>query len=140
MSISPSVSQVESNKQSADKLLKVLAGGQQVKQSILHLGHDSYQNPSHLPRLSLPFISITHCRNCLQHQSFHFFSVLSIRISSSLSQVESNKQLAHKLQKVLAVNRSSNQSCTWGMIHTKIYLISPDCLRPRIPLQCRKLV
>ena len=37
----------------------------------------------------------------------------------------------------LLVNRSSNQSCTWGMNHNKIHLIRPGCPRPSIALQCR---
>ena len=36
----------------------------------------------------------------------------------------------------LQVNRLSNWSCTWGMIHIKFHLISPYCPQANIPLQC----
>ena len=35
------------------------------------------------------------------------------------------------------VNRSSKQSCTMGMIHNKIHIISPGCPRPTIAFKCR---
>ena len=37
----------------------------------------------------------------------------------------------------LPANISSDRSCTRGMIHNKIDLISSDCTRPSIALQCR---
>ena len=37
----------------------------------------------------------------------------------------------------LQINRSSDRSCTWGMIHIKIHLISPGYPRRSIALQCR---
>ena len=36
------------------------------------------------------------------------------------------------------MNRSSNPSCTWGMVHTKIHLISQDNLWPKKTVQCRQ--
>ena len=37
----------------------------------------------------------------------------------------------------LLVNRSSDQSCTRGMIHNRIHLISRSCPGPCLALQCR---
>ena len=37
----------------------------------------------------------------------------------------------------LQVKRSSDRSCTWGMIRYKFHLISPGCPQPSIALQCR---
>ena len=34
------------------------------------------------------------------------------------------------------VNRSSDRSCIWGLIHMKNHLISSGCPRPSIALQC----
>ena len=45
--------------------------------------------------------------------------------------------MAQSLFTGLQVNRSNVQSCTWGMIHTKIHLISPDCPCPSIALRYR---
>ena len=30
-----------------------------------------------------------------------------------------------------------DQSCTWGMIHTKVHIINPSCPRPSIAIHCR---
>ena len=44
---------------------------QQVEQSILHLGHDSYRNSSHLPMLSPAQYSLTVQNFGPKHRSFH---------------------------------------------------------------------
>ena len=47
------------------------------------------------------------------------------------------KVLGRPWRAELLVNRSSDRSCTTGMMYNKIHIISPGCPRPDIALQCK---
>ena len=57
--------------------------GQQAERAILHLGHDSYQNSSHLPRLSPAQHSLTEQNPGLKHHLCHFCTHCIIPIFST---------------------------------------------------------
>ena len=61
----------------------------------------------------------------LRH-SYHVHMHASLLVGADMAQWSHAKR-----------SRSSDRSCTWGMIHTKIHLISPGCPDPGLALQCR---
>ena len=97
--------------------------GQQVKRSILRLGHDLYQNSSHQPRLSLAQCSLVVHNNWLKHHSVDIgnykqhFTVCSVRkmeksaptnVPSECNERKNGKKkMAHMIEKTSPEERDN---------------------------------
>ena len=84
---------------------------------------------------SIALSQMSTCKAIVVPVSSHLYSHYITKNHISLLKTFSGGINATVVERWTVVNRSSDRSCTRGMLHNKIHLTSPSCPLPSIALQ-----